>query len=93
MNDIDDNIGNRIVGAQSRASVEYIVKNLVDDPDAVSVDAHDSGDNVKLTVHVAPEDKGKVIGRRGRIANALRSFARSVGARENVHTSVDIPDE
>lgn len=91
--EFDDFAGNRIAGAQSREAIAYVVKNIVDDPDSVSVDTTENGDNVKLTVHVAPDDKGKVIGRRGRIANALRTFARSVGARENVHTSVDIPDE
>lgn len=91
--EMDDNEGNRIAGGQTRSAVEYLVKNIVRDPEAVVVDAKERGDRVTLSVHVGPGDKGLVIGRRGRTANALRTVARSVGAREGVNANVDIPDE
>ncbi len=91
--DFDDDMGNRISGAYSRAAVEYIVRNIVRDPSAVSVDTQDTASGVKVSVHVGPDDKGMVIGRRGRTANSLRTVARAVGAREGVSTTVDIPDD
>lgn len=89
---VDDNAGNRISGALSKAAVEYIVKQIVDDVEAVSVDFEDAGNTVTLRVHVSDADKGKVIGKRGRVAQAIRTVVRAVGARENVTVVVDIAD-
>jgi predicted RNA-binding protein YlqC (UPF0109 family) len=89
---VDDNVGNRVSGALSRAAVEYIVKNIVDDVDAVSVEVEESGSNVTLRVHVADSDKGKVIGKRGRVAQAIRTVIRAIGSREDVTVTVDIAD-
>jgi predicted RNA-binding protein YlqC (UPF0109 family) len=89
---IDDNAGNRVAGALSRAAVEFIVKNIVDDVEAVSVEVEESGSNVTLRVHVSDEDKGKVIGKRGRVAQAVRTVVRAIGAREGITVTVDIAD-
>ena len=90
--DVDDDAGNRLVGAIPRNVVEYLARSLVDEPDAVVVEADERPGRVDLRLHVAPEDMGKVIGKRGRVAQAVRSVVRAAGAREGVEASVDIVD-
>mgnify|MGYP001073225388 CR=1 FL=1 len=65
----------------------YIARNLVDDPDAVSVT-----EELTLELRVAPDDMGKVIGRQGRIAKEIRTVVRSYAQRTGVKVSVDIVD-
>ena len=61
--------------------LEWIVRRLVDEPDAVRVEREEREGAVVFHLHVAPDDVGKVIGRQGRIARALRSIVRAGGAR------------
>lgn len=70
--------------------VEYVAKSLVDDPDAVRVEAHveDGGQVIELTV--AEDDMGKVIGRNGSVAKALRTLLKVVAAREGQPISLEI---
>jgi predicted RNA-binding protein YlqC (UPF0109 family) len=84
---------NQLHGAVARAVLEYLARNIVDDPDSVVIELDEGrrGD-IRLSVHVAPEDMGKVIGRRGRTAQALRAVVRAAGAREGTEVSVDIVD-
>ena len=56
------------------------------------INVDDDRRGVTLRLHVAPDDMGKVIGRRGRVAQAIRSVVRAAGAREGVEASVDIVD-
>jgi len=71
----------------------YIARNLVDDPDAVTVTETASGDQeLTLELRVAPDDMGKVIGRQGRIAKEIRALMRSVAQRQGKKISVDIVD-
>lgn len=70
--------------------VEYIVKGLVDQPDQVVVIEKRQGGNVSLQLHVAPDDMGRVIGKGGKVANALRSLLRAMAAKENVRVTLDI---
>lgn len=63
------------------AVLEYLAKALVADPDAVRVEADDS-DGLTLNVYVADGDMGRVIGKRGRVANAIRVVARAAAARD-----------
>jgi predicted RNA-binding protein YlqC (UPF0109 family) len=70
--------------------VEYIVKGLVDQPDQVVVTEKRQGSNVSLQLHVAPDDMGRVIGKGGKVANALRSLLRAMAAKENVRVTLDI---
>ncbi len=70
--------------------VEYIVKGLVDQPDQVVVTEKRQGGNVSLQLHVAPDDMGRVIGKGGKVANALRSLLRAMAAKENVRVTLDI---
>lgn len=60
----------------------WLTRQLVDDPAAVRVEEVDDGDTTVLRLHVAPGDVGKVIGRQGRIARALRTVVRASGARQ-----------
>ena len=59
----------------------WIARGLVDEPDAVRVERVEEADAVVLRLSVAPDDVGKVIGRQGRVARALRTLVRSAGAR------------
>lgn len=70
----------------------YIAKNLVDNPDAVSVTEIPGEDELTLQLRVAPEDMGKVIGRQGRIAKEIRTVVRSYAQRVGKKVSVDIVD-
>ena len=70
--------------------VEVIAKALVDNPDEVSVTQKADGKNVTIELHVAPSDMGKVIGKQGRIAKAIRTVMKAVATRENVKVVVEI---
>jgi predicted RNA-binding protein YlqC (UPF0109 family) len=61
--------------------LEWIARRLVDDPEAVRVETEEREDAVVFHLFVAPDDVGKVIGRQGRLARALRSLVRAAGAR------------
>ena len=84
--------GNRALGVVARAVLEYLARSIVDEPDAVVVEAVEGRGGVTLRLHVAPGDMGRVIGRRGRVAQAIRTVVRAAGAREGVDAQVDIVD-
>ncbi len=91
----DDDIaeaGNQLRGARARASVEHIARHLVDDPDGVFVDANERGDTVALMIHASPGDLGRIIGKRGRVIQAVRQLARAAGSTEDVRVSVDVAE-
>ena len=69
----------------------YMAKNLVDNPDAVTV-TEVEGEITTLELRVAPEDMGKVIGRQGRIAKEIRTIVKSVAQRDGKKVSVEIVD-
>ncbi|HYX44013.1 MAG TPA: KH domain-containing protein [Acidimicrobiales bacterium] len=89
---VDDDEGNRVVGALPRAVLEYLAKSIVDDEESVVVEAEESRGGLRLRLHVSPADMGRVIGRRGRVAQAIRTVVRAAGAREGVDAEVDIVD-
>jgi predicted RNA-binding protein YlqC (UPF0109 family) len=70
----------------------WIARQLVDDPDAVSVETIAGDDSIVLRLHVAPDDVGKVIGRQGRLARALRTLVRASGARRDRRVVLEIAD-
>lgn len=70
--------------------VETIAKALVDHPDQVKVSEQENDKGILVTLSVAPEDTGKVIGRQGRVANAIRSVVKAVAIKQGVHVVVDI---
>jgi uncharacterized protein len=73
-----------------RELVEFLVRALVEDPGAVQVEELEEDGDVVLEVTVAPDDLGRVIGRGGRIANALRSVARAAATKEERRVLVEI---
>ncbi len=70
--------------------VEYVAKSLVDDPDAVSVEVVQDGDGTVIELHVAEDDMGKVIGRNGSVAKALRTLLKVISARDGEPVSLEI---
>ena len=80
------------VSAGMKELLTYIARNLVDNPDAVSVTEYPGESETVLELRVAPEDMGKVIGRQGRIAKEIRTLMRSVAQRQGSKVSVEIVD-
>jgi len=72
--------------------IEYIVRSLVDDPTQVKVSQSKKGDGMELSLHVAKEDMGRVIGRNGRVANAIRILLQVAAAREGKRVFLDISE-
>ena len=70
--------------------LEWLARQLVDDPAAVRVEEVERDDATILQLYVAPEDRGKVIGRQGRIARALRTIVRASGARTRQRIVLEI---
>lgn len=70
--------------------VELIVKELVDDKDAVEIEESSEDGQVNILIHVNDDDKGKVIGVRGNIINSIRTIARSAAIKENVKVNIRI---
>ena len=66
-----------------RDLVEFCVRALVSDPDAVRVEELDTDDGTVLEVHVADDDLGRVIGREGRVANAIRTLAKAAATAQD----------
>ena len=73
-------------------AVEHLVRGIVDNPDDVRVDLVTSRRGRTVEVHVHPDDLGKVIGRGGRTAHALRTVVKAAAAGEGSHVLVDIVD-
>ena len=72
--------------------VEAIAKSLVDNPDAVFVTETEEKQGITIQLRVAPEDMGKVIGKQGRIAKAIRAVVKAAAAKEDKKVVVDIMD-
>jgi predicted RNA-binding protein YlqC (UPF0109 family) len=70
--------------------VEVIAKKLVDNPDEVVVTEKKDGRNIIIELHVAPQDMGKVIGKQGRIAKAIRAVVKAASTREDLKVDVEI---
>lgn len=91
-NDVGDDVGNADKAATATAALEFIAKSLAEDPNAVSVEVNERQGKVILSLSVGPNDMGRIIGRRGRTAQAIRALVGAAGARDGVTTSVDIVD-
>jgi predicted RNA-binding protein YlqC (UPF0109 family) len=73
--------------------LEYLARALVDEPDEVEVTEVQGERSLTLQLKVAPDDMGKVIGKRGRIVKAMRSLVRAAGSRQNLTALVEIVEE
>ena len=76
----------------SRATLEYIVSYLVDHPDDVRVEEEESGRTIIYDLYVHPDDVGRVIGRNGRIARAMRTVVKAAAVGEDRNVAVEIID-
>jgi uncharacterized protein len=85
--------GNRTGGGMPEAVLGYLARALANDSASVAVDVEERRGSIRLRLHVAHEDMGRVIGRRGRTAQAIRTLVGVAGARDGVQTSVDIVDD
>lgn len=94
--------GNRVGVGNERTALDggtplsvltYLAKSLSNDPEAVSIETEERRNGLRLNLHVAPEDMGRVIGRRGRTAQAIRTMVNVAGAKDGVQASVDIVDD
>jgi hypothetical protein len=70
--------------------VEYIVKSIVAEPDNITITEEDSDDGLLIKLEVAAEDKGRVIGRGGRVAEAIRTLLRVKAAKDNTRVRLQI---
>ena len=73
--------------------VEYVVKGLVDEPDAVEVTEVENGDSITYELRVAPDDVAKVIGRRGVTINAVRSLLQAGGAKKGQRCGLELIED
>jgi len=80
-------------GDTAFAVLEYLARSMADDPDAVVIRHEDRRGSTILRLHVAPHDMGRVIGRRGRTAQAIRTLVAVAGANDGAQTLVDIADD
>lgn len=90
--EFDDAAGNRVDGGTPAAVLSYLARSIASEPEAVVVNSDERDGTIRLSLHVAPEDMGRVIGRRGRTAQAIRTIVGVAGARDGVQTNVDIVD-
>ena len=73
-----------------RELTEYIARSLVDQPDKVIVSEYKRGTHINLELRVAKEDMGRIIGKGGRVANAIRSLLRVAAERDRLQVSLDV---
>ena len=73
--------------------VEFIVKHLVTQPDAVSVESGEDENGIKVMIRVAHEDVGRIIGKRGATINAIRLLAKAAAVKAGERVDVDIVEE
>jgi uncharacterized protein len=85
-------VGNEAGGGMPNEVLAYLAESLANEPDAVVIQTEDRRGATVLRLHVAPDDMGRVIGRRGRTAQAIRTLVGVAGARDGVQTIVDIVD-
>jgi predicted RNA-binding protein YlqC (UPF0109 family) len=84
--------GNRVTGARAKTVIELVARQLVDDPDGVFVDATERANNVAILIHTSPGDLGRIIGKRGRVIQALRQVGRAAGSTEGVRVTVEVAE-
>lgn len=83
---------NRVPAPTAVAVLEYLVRSLVDDPDAVVVESARGRRGLSLRVSVAPGDMGRVIGKRGRTAQSIRTVVRAAAVKDSTEVDVDFVD-
>jgi uncharacterized protein len=92
-NDADETEVGDLDGGTPLAVLNYLARSLSNDPDSVAIDTEERRGGLRLSLHVAPDDMGRVIGRRGRTAQAIRTLVNVAGAKDGISASVDIVDD
>ncbi len=92
VDDVDDDGDGDEAAPTATSVLDLLVSSLVDDPDAVRIDSIEQRDRVRLEVRVGPDDMGRVIGKRGRVANAIRTVVRAAAVRDDVHVDIEFED-
>jgi predicted RNA-binding protein YlqC (UPF0109 family) len=88
--ELDDDVDpNRIPAATARDVCEYLVRAVVEEPDGVEVDVAERSRGTTIEVRVAQGDMGRVIGKRGRIAQSIRTVVRAAAVRDGANVDVD----
>jgi uncharacterized protein len=82
-----------VEGGTPLAVLTFLAKSLSNDPESVVIDTDERRGGLRMSLHVAPDDMGRVIGRRGRTAQAIRTLVNVAGAKDGVQASVDIVDD
>jgi len=77
---------------RARAVTEFLARELVEDTDAVAVTASPTGGEVTLLIHASPADLGRLIGRRGRVIQAVRQLARAAGTLDGARVNVEVAE-
>ncbi len=88
----DDESGATEPAPTAVSVLDLIVTSLVEAPDAVRIDPLERRGKVRLEVRVGPDDMGRVIGKRGRVANAIRTVVRAAAVRDGVEVDVEFED-
>jgi uncharacterized protein len=76
-------------GTRAEEVLLYLITQIVDDPDAVELEIAESDRKVSMVAKVAKDDMGRVIGKRGRVANAIRTLVRAAAVKDGVEVEVD----
>jgi predicted RNA-binding protein YlqC (UPF0109 family) len=92
VSDVEEVDGNAASAATAASVLDVLVSSLVDDPEAVRIDQIQQRDRVRLEVRVGPDDMGRVIGKRGRVANAIRTVVRAAAVRDGVDVDIEFED-
>ena len=93
MSEVDGVVSDELAAPIASAVLTHVVSSIVDAPDAVRVEGLPSKGRLKLQVKVGPGDLGRVIGRRGRTAQSIRTVVRAAATRDGVEVDVDFVDD
>ena len=89
---VDSDATDGELAASARSVLEYLVKAVVDSPDDVAVEIDDDGRRPSLNVTVGDGDMGRVIGKRGRVAQSIRTVTRAAAARDGLEVDIEFLD-
>jgi predicted RNA-binding protein YlqC (UPF0109 family) len=95
LDEFDDEFGaegNRVDTARARAVTEFLARELVEDVDAIEVTTSEARGETTLLIHASPQDLGRLIGRRGRVIQAVRQVARAAGAADGARVNVEVAE-
>ncbi len=90
--DGEDRDANTAIAGNARAVLSYLVRSVVDDPDAVNIEIDDDGRRPALNVTVGDGDMGRVIGKRGRVAQSIRTVTRAAAVNDDIEIDIEFLD-